>query len=54
MTKISLILLAEAEWITIALLIVLAIIAFVDCFKILFQTDDEFDANYNARLTLND
>ena len=43
-------------WLLIGLipLIVLALIAFVDCFKILFQTDDEFDANYNARLTLND
>ena len=38
------------SWLAIGLipLIVLGIIAFVDCFKILFMTDEEFDEMYNS------
>lgn len=37
-------------WLLIGLvpLVILSIIAFVDCFKILFMTDEEFDQKYNA------
>lgn len=37
-------------WLLIGLipLVVLAIVALVDCFKILFMTDEEFDEKYNA------
>ena len=37
-------------WLAIGLipLVVLSIVAFVDCFKILFMTDEEFDRQYNT------
>lgn len=43
-------------WLLIGLipLVVLAIIAFVDCFKLLFMTDEEFYRQYNAPITLED
>lgn len=43
-------------WLAIGLipLVILSIIAFVDCFKILFMTDEEFDEKYNALKLLNE